>query len=76
MYKKVNDLLDSFKPKNKDIIVLVGEYIKKSHIRNGESLDIKIKRSLQMIFDTFLFKKDKIALMSYSKNTKKIINLI
>lgn len=67
-------MLDTFKKKNKDYIFLVNEDVKQSTY--NERLDIKITKSLEMIFDLFVDPRDRLALMSYGKNTKKLFNLV
>jgi len=74
MVNRLNGLLDTFKKKSKDYIFLVNEDVKQSY--NNERLELKIKKSLEMIFDHYIESTDRLSLMSYGKNTKKMFNLV
>jgi len=74
MVNRLNGMLDTFKKKSKDYIFLVNEDVKISN--NNERLDIKIRKSLEMIFDHYIEDSDRLSLMSYGKNTKKLFNLV
>lgn len=39
-------------------------------------IEEKIRKTLELIFDNFVESSDRLALMSYGKNTKKMFNLV
>ena len=75
MQAKLQGVLDEYKKKNKDYIFLVNEDIKPSQFIN-KKLDVMIKRHLEQIFDQHMEPNDRLSLMTYGKNTKKLFNLV
>ena len=57
MILKLQKMLDSFKHRNKDLIFLVNEDIKRSEIPKGR-IDKKIHVSLEEIFKSFVDRGD------------------
>jgi len=72
MYDRLNSMIDDFKQKNKDVVFLVNEKIK----HRGAKLETKVKKTLEIILDEHIGKSDRVALLSYSNNVKKLINLV
>jgi hypothetical protein len=75
MHKKLKSQFDSFRHRSKDVVILVSEYVKPPQNPNYP-IETKIIKTLQLIFDSYLENSDQVSLMSFSKNTTKIIDLV
>mmetsp|Transcript_40468 Transcript_40468/g.61725 ORF Transcript_40468/g.61725 Transcript_40468/m.61725 type:complete len:269 (+) Transcript_40468:143-949(+) len=93
VFSKLEELLDEFKHRDKDIVFLVNEEVRLS-TQQEDRIENKIKRSLAFIFDNHvdsslhgqdkqaaaeLGKKaigDRISLMQYGKNVKRMFSLV
>jgi len=79
---KLNAMLDTFKKKSKDYVFLINEDVKGSELADLNKFevffenDVKILKSLEMIFDNFVEPSDRLSLMTYGKNTRKLFNLV
>jgi hypothetical protein len=78
MYNRLNSLLEQFNKKSKDYIFLVNEDFTKDNrvINQTEKIEYKIKKSLELIFDNYIEHTDRLSLMTYGKNTKKMFSLV
>jgi len=88
MYMTLQEMIDEYRHRDKDIIFLVNEYTKESNDRS-DPIQVKIARSLLYIFDNHVSAPvgreldahrecpgDRISLMSYGKNVRKLFNLV
>jgi len=75
MMNKLADLLNQFKKKSKDYVFLVNEDVKAS-VDSDQRLNIKIKKSLELIFDHYIEPSDRLSIMSYGQNTRKMFKLV
>jgi hypothetical protein len=71
----VSSLLDAFQNNNKDYIFLVNEDLKSSR-NDADPIEEKLKNTLTLIFKEHIKSEDRISLMTYGKNTKKLFNLV
>jgi uncharacterized protein YjiK len=68
--ESLNQLIESFKYKNKGVVFLVN--VEKS--MNAELT--KVQADLELIFDKGLEDKDRISLITYSKNCRRLFSLV
>jgi len=75
--KRLEGVLDKYKHKNKELILLVNQFVRPQDSLN---LERKIKSSLLFIFDHHIkcdeICQDKLSIMSYGKNTTRCFDLI
>ena len=67
-------MLEQFKWRHKDYVMLINEELKQSY--DFVKIKTKIQQSLELIFDNFIEVDDRISLITYGKNVKKLFNLV
>jgi hypothetical protein len=74
MVERLQKINEQFNKRRKDYMFLVNEDVK--HGLEESRIEVKIKRSIELIFDSFVSSEDRISLLSYGRNPKLHFNLV